>query len=442
MSDWLDKDSYECMTSVLEWQKMEMNSEFATPPTFYIPDHVLISGKMYEYVKSLRPYLKMFPGIKLVNKHLKSLSLEDFDLMIQTRVISKRFSGLQQTCISKLSEDISEDRTISLQEFVDQHPDSITGSVVDCLRRYGRRGCTFKQISESDPARVVDVRKTGLQWDLDKENGTGALTSGQMKSSLLFGSKYSMSPFCGEEGNLMSLNMHLYGNPKVWYLPVQSDIQRIENIMSLFPEAENCRVYHRHKYNFLNMSMFRSLDTPIPIFKVVQHPGEILLTNSFHQEIDMGFNATIKVNIYLDNSDLNKSELGGFCGTDCTFVEKSRILGEVDQDTGMKCHLCPIKNTFTSSLGYEKHMRKHKIFGKKGTCPFCKKEFGSVEKHVKSKHKENISMQVCGLCRGFFISNTDFRNHWTRDHKKGERNCKTCNTEVESMVNAKTHNCS
>ena len=328
------------LSSPSDWLTMEKNFEFATPPTFYIPDEMLEKGRLLEYLKSIKPYLDIFPIVKLTNKNLKALLLEDFNFLVEVEVAVKRFAGLQKSPVGDII--VKSTDNVLLQEYVDeQRNKTALESMKDFLSPYGRRGHKFKYIENvEDPSKIVDVKKSGLKWDLDSENGIEDPLPGISQSTLYFGSKNAVFPFHAEEGNLMSLNYHLYGEPKVWYSPVQQAIPRIEEMLALFPEAEDCKVYHRHKHNFLNMSMFRNLDVPIPIFKTEQKPGEIVITNSFHQGINKGFNVNVAVNVVLDKNDYNKPELGSFCGPDCKYQVKSQLLGIQEKDTGLECDLC------------------------------------------------------------------------------------------------------
>ena len=433
------------LCSPSDWQKMEGNFEFATPPTFYIPDEMLENGKLQEYLKSIRPYLDIFPIVKLTNKNLKAMLLDDFNLLVETEVAVKKFDGLQKSPVGEIT--VTSKDPVMLQDYVNEQIEkSALKTVNDFLTPYGRRGHSFKYIENvEDPSRIVDVKKSGLKWDLDKENGIEEELQGISLSTLYFGSKNAIFPFHGEEGNLMSLNYHLYGEPKVWYSPVQQAIHRVEDILALFPCADSCKVYHRHKHNFLNMSMFRHLDVPIPIFKTEQKPGEIVITNSFHQGINKGFNINIAVNVVLDKNDFNRPELGSFCGPDCKYEVKSQLLGRLEMDTGLECQICRDHSPFKSSKGYKKHMLKeHKIViparEPVGKCPICSKKLANIEDHVKKQHK-NRPLQICGLCRNGFKNSTAFLKHWTSSHKKGNRKCKTCKETVDAMSDAQFHNC-
>lgn len=108
--------------------------------------------------------------------------------------------------------------------------------------------------------------------------------------------------FCAhiEDCNLGSLNQHLYGAPKVWYVIRPEDAAKFErlfhNLLSDKFEYQ-CWTPLKHKCFMITPWVLDSYEISYSLY--VQHPGEIMLTTygAYHFGFNTGFNVCEATNI-------------------------------------------------------------------------------------------------------------------------------------------------
>lgn len=116
--------------------------------------------------------------------------------------------------------------------------------------------------------------------------------------SLLIGTQGSIFPLHTEDEDLLSVNIHLYGDVKIWrIIPPKYYEQVIDQIQSkINHEYPNCNNPLRHKNIFVRTDWLENRQ--IPFETVHQEPGEmiILLARTFHQGFNVGNNVAEAVN--------------------------------------------------------------------------------------------------------------------------------------------------
>jgi jumonji domain-containing protein 2 len=103
------------------------------------------------------------------------------------------------------------------------------------------------------------------------------------------------SVFCAhtEDMNLLSINYHHAGAPKVWYaVAAGEDAQRMEQFCEgHYHQAKTgCPEYLRHKRCLISPAILKK--SGIPFTRMVQYPGDVMITfpGSYHFGFNTGFN--------------------------------------------------------------------------------------------------------------------------------------------------------
>jgi hypothetical protein len=174
----------------------------------------------------------------------------------------------------------------------------------------------WKNISFSQPLYGSDVPGSLMDrsefassaWNLNRLDslltqvlGSQVEIPGITKSYLYFGTWKSTFAWHVEDMNLYSINYHHFGAPKLWYAVPTSKADNMETVMaSLFPSLhKECSSFLRHKTSVVSPSILQSHG--IPITRVIQYPGEFIVTmpRSYHAGFNFGFNCNEAVNFAL-----------------------------------------------------------------------------------------------------------------------------------------------
>ena len=412
--------------------------------TIEIPRHSLEEGRMLPYLKSLSRYIDRQPITKFRSSSFK-FDEDDFDLKPIANVTTKKFHGFQDSPVSNL-------------EFMGSKEQVVQDYIWEQLRKEERNGIgtvqnffegsykskTFQYMENFEhPERIFSLNKYGCKWNLREECNLPKGISGISSPWFYVGSRYSLFPLHLEDNNLRSLNIHLGGAPKVWFGFHFEDIGTVEQILQQFEPAQDCMYYHRHKNYFINPAIFTKIRETVPVYSVIQHPGEMILTNSFHQGINLGVNYNIAINFMLSSKDFKMANNGKYCLQDCKYKEKRSIIKEIRLGYCLTCEFCCKK--FTSSKGIRKHyLMQHKEpfpETKKFPCGLCGKPLRKPEVHLKNYHQIDLPNEMCGLCRQTFRTQTDVLKHWTREHHKNNRTCKFCDETFDQLQDAQYHYC-
>ena len=412
--------------------------------TIEIPKHALEEGKMLPYLRSLTRYIDRQPITKLKSSTFK-FAEEDFNFNVIANVTSKKFHGFQNSPVSNLEYMTKEEQTI--QNYIWKQLKKEKRQGIGNVRNFfesSYRKQTFQYMENYEhPEKIFDFNKHGCKWNLTEESNLPIGLSGISSPWFYIGSRYSVFPLHVEDNNLRSLNIHLGGAPKVWYGFHLDDCSTVEKILQQFEPAKECLYYHRHKEHFINPAIFSKIKETVPVYSVIQNPGEMILTNSFHQGFNLGVNYNIAINFMLDSKDFRMSNSAGYCGADCKYDEKRSILEDIRLGYCLTCDECSKK--FTSHKGLKDHyMNQHgkeiPKGAKLGTCGLCQKPFAQPEIHLKNYHRLDLPFEMCGLCRTKFKNQTEVRKHWRRVHSKN-RTCMFCDKTFYSLQDAQYHEC-
>ena len=245
-----------------------------------------------------------------------------------------------------------------------------------------------------------------------------------------------------EDGNQRSLNYQVFGKQKVWYGVDKENIPKVQDFLrkKCKYESEMCPVFHRHKQSFIDMAELAKEN--IPVYKVVQNPGDIIITNSFHQGVNLGYNLNVAINIFLGiKEEINFISRGGHCPADCKYDNKSLILNDLKRGLNLElsCQVDGCDKMYISANGLNKHLKKEhgqKIEtneNQQWKCSLCGENSKKPEDHIRSKHLDALSVH-CTLCRKIFQSKMALKKHWRESHKT-DRKCKVkkCKAEAEKF---------
>ena len=427
--------------------KMIETEYFGSTPTIKIPWHSLEQGQMIPYLRSLerRKILDRGPFLKLSSQAFE-FHENDFNFNVVGEVNTKKFMGFQNSSVSSLEFVTSEEMII--QDYIDKQVEIDKEKGRGTIRTFFEQSYlqqTFQYMENFKyPQMIFDFDKYGCNWNLSEECNLPGGLSGISSPWFYVGSRHSLFPLHLEDNNLRSINIHLGGKPKVWIGFHQDDIETVENILQQFQPANDCMFYHRHKHHFINPGIFTHIYDSVPVYMAVQHPGEAILTNSFHQGFNLGVNYNLAINFMLSSKDFKMANNGRYCGQDCKYDEKRSILKDIRLGYCLTCDICSKK--FTSSKGLKEHYPKaHKQSfpetAKLGTCGLCGKSFRQPEVHLKNHHKIDLPKEMCGLCRQTFRNQTEVRKHWTSEHHKRNRTCNFCEETFDRLQDAQYHNC-
>mmetsp|Transcript_2339 Transcript_2339/g.7105 ORF Transcript_2339/g.7105 Transcript_2339/m.7105 type:complete len:460 (+) Transcript_2339:156-1535(+) len=148
------------------------------------------------------------------------------------------------------------------------------------------------------------------KWNLEKFSNDSLL--GMIRSSgdpdicgvnlpmLYVGHAFSMFGWHIEDNALYSLNYMHKGSAKTWYGVPGHEAQKLEKLAkSLFEQKDDlsCRLYQ--KLSMISPNLL--LDAGIPVYELVQRPGEFVITmpRSYHSGFSHGFNVGEAVNFAL-----------------------------------------------------------------------------------------------------------------------------------------------
>ena len=236
----------------------------------------------------------------------------------------------------------------------------------------------------------------------------------------------SVFPIHLEDNNLGSINIHIKGAPKVWYLVHPEDKEEfICRLKFKFSnEYNNCNTYHRHKTLFVN-PVDVLLGMKIPVQRIVQKEGDTVVTwpGTFHWGINLGQNITMAVN-YLPRGMEGRQEIlaARVCLPKCEqptinlniqrVVQINKIFPCMNAPECQKMFSTPQSVKFHMLTGHKKIIRLEEIPHVK--CPSCFAPVKDLKKHqTKCIKPIKVSCNLCGKL--------------TDDLKKHFKDCKKCN---------------
>ena len=231
---------------------LEVCGKFGQPPLARILS--VEDGKAENMHSVLRSVQEKFKDSAFIKIHCPSLKEMSFDPGRTTANTSfKAFQGFQDgDFLAELKEEKTQHERIKTFQQSGQVKGTITEE--EFYQKYYTSGVKFKYVeSFENPMRVLS-NNTEFNWIANLENNTGipGNYSGISTPWLYVGEAASMFPFHVEDGNLLSLNFHISGAPKLWYGVLPEDIPKVEEILKEHPAASKCGSYFRHKLHFID----------------------------------------------------------------------------------------------------------------------------------------------------------------------------------------------
>ena len=149
------------------------------------------------------------------------------------------------------------------------------------------------------PESYLKMSETDIQWDLNSEHGLGnEMLPGINTPMGYIGSKYSGFCIHQEDGDLLSFNVHMGGEDKIWWAVPKIMEEKFKAILKEFPIAKECSNYLRHKCHFINPAELRRRN--IIVYEVIQKAGDIVVTNGYHMGGNLGWNLNIAINFAIE----------------------------------------------------------------------------------------------------------------------------------------------
>ena len=288
------------------------------------------------------------------------------------------------------------------------------------------------------------MKSLPVQWDMRSENGllNGETYEGINTPNLYIGSPGSPFSYHEEDGDLISINFHIEGEPKEWFGVDRSEGPEMYKVLSKTKAAKDCKFFVRHKAHFVNMNALKRQS--ITVYQHTQKPGDIIVTKGFHQGGNQGFNMNIAVNAAIEGEDWSYSCIQEAdetsCDPKCRYKEKAVALPKLAPKM-VECVECNKK--FDSDAGKKKHDRdKHNE--RRGTqCKYCKQSVKKIITHIKEKHLHLVPKVRCKLCLELFQNNWEFNKHWKEKTKtnSGNRQCNFCRKKFRIKKDALNHIC-
>ncbi len=138
---------------------------------------------------------------------------------------------------------------------------------------------------------------------------------GNKNSSVFLGEYGTVFAAHKEEHNLFAFNIHLGGYPKVWYVIPESQEQKFEKAvkehfrstgvkkkLNNYYVNVDCEYLVYHKMHLFSPEFLARKG--IEFNRLVQFPGEVIITNAIHFGVNLGKNINEAANFVLDESSL------------------------------------------------------------------------------------------------------------------------------------------
>lgn len=427
-------------TVLLSYEEMERLQYWTVPPVHFMTESEE-QMTMLNFVDSLSNRLASEPFVRVHSSALSKVKM--FPANHEVDVAIKKFGGFSGTGIAQVK-DINIKRKVLLRDYISEVKNQNIITQQDFLSNYSKTPFQFEYLSNVPvPENLFNFAEAGVKWNLNNCGITGNF-DGINSPWLYVGTPGSVAPFHLEDGNLRSLNLHLGGAPKVWYGVHNEDIKKVENILRNFSDSKKCSAFWRHKQHFLDMSLLAR--EKIPIYRVTQHPGDFILTNSFHQVVNEGYNVNIAVNIWVGPKEILYTQNGSYCDINCRIKKRSIYLNTVKEiKLPIECTHCEL--SFRSVEGLKNHKKKcfasRQVQDLTHKCPICLKKVSQLDKHIKRQHNHLIHV-FCVLCRKKYPNKESLEDHWKKYHLKNDiKKCTFCDSfQAQSPIDIyEEHDC-
>lgn len=185
----------------------------------------------------------------------------------------------------------------------------------------------WKKVTYNPPTYCADVAgslfdKSHWGWDVSRLDSLLSRTlkrknitlKGVNSAYLYFGMWRSLFAWHTEDLDLYSVNYLHFGAPKFWYAIAPEDRERFEILaQGMVPEMwRACPEFLRHKELLISPTLLEQ--NGIPFTRMVQHPGEFVVTypGSYHSGFNTGFNCAESCN-FATEAWVEYGECAGSC---------------------------------------------------------------------------------------------------------------------------------
>ena len=414
---------------------------FMTAPTFYVDRSELKKGEMQKTMKKYARIIKEHPITVLRPKSLKLPSLKSPDR--KTIIVTKKeVEGFQSGPLSYIFE-VDKTNEQNMQDYVTNSKEEGISTRQEFLENLFNGSTQTYSEGNANPEAYLNMSESSVKWDLNKEHGLGnEKLTGITTTMGYIGKKNSVFPMHQEDGDLLSLNIHLGGAGKIWWAVPKSMQREFQDFLKEFPMTKECHNYLRHKCHIINPAEL--IRRNILVYEVIQQEGDIVVTNGYHMGGNFGCNINIAINFTICDELWTKMLISEAqatnCNSDCKFTEKSQTLQNL-QIKLSKCGKC--KKSFNSDLGKKQHEDVCLGGSRDSKCPYCSKVVKHIIKHAKKMHKDADLPQICTLCRLLFQNSSELRNHWKNKIKtnRQERKCDFCFKKFRKFDEGMNHHC-
>lgn len=414
---------------------------FGRPPTRILSRDEEKAENILEVIRNIDSQLLDMPFVKLHSTSIEgqiNFNPGQFEAEVSKKIFGGFLRGNDITTLStKLDRSGKTVQSTELMtEYITRSQRMWKVSEQEMYLRYYEKKHSFDYIeSFKEPRSVLNTEFSNFTWTNCKKEDVGieGHHPGINTPWLFIGQPKSFFPWHLEDGNLQSINIMLEGQPKYWFGVRNSDIGKVEDILRGTQEAANCPSFFRHKSHYIDLRLF--YDKKIPIFSCIQEPGDIILTNSFHQGFNVGYNVNWAINVFGGTKlEYSYSGRGSHCPASpaCNYQSKSNFMNHVyNLDLKIKCPISGcISKPYQRSNSLRIHLRN--VHGQKlpdivGECPLCEAKTKQPDTHLVEKHKDELPKVWCTLCRVKFGNKKSLEEHYKENHEsKGDYKCKSC----------------
>ena len=423
--------------ATLTMETLNKKNLFGGVPVYILSPEEESQKDLKAVIRNLPTDYTNLPLVKLHSPSLAKFKLENLKSTdLEVRIKEKKFMNMKGKWIGTI-----DNTDVESQDFTSYRKlyENKKTSVKHFFEKTMKRKNIFRYLTA--PIKMEDVDLGSFCWDLESngifEGEEDSDFDGINTTWIYAGNSGVPFEFHLEDANMRSLNIHLFGESKIWFAVDNKNIPKVEELLRKHCdyESELCPVFYRHKHSFVDMGIFASEN--IPVYKVEQNPGDIIITNSFHQGFNLGFNLNIAVNIFTGIGEEYKFiDNGQHCPANCEYEnEKSVIFNGLKNELLLEFNCKKCGDIFKSARGLAEHLKK-KCTKKSSEdrlwkCPMCDKHSTKAEDHINNNHSNVLSV-YCTLCRKRFGRRPILKEHWRTVHKN-DKGCKVKNCEAKAI---------
>ena len=263
------------------------NVEFQSIPTYTITHEDCSKGNLQHILRKFMSEHVPMIALRLDRQPvLPKMIQESFDNKMLT-VTTKKVEGFGCDSISSMFEHGEASEQLAIKYAFESMAEGI--STRDELYENLFCGPFMQKYCEANeqPENFLNFSRSTFQWDLAAENNLPKVNIPGVTTPFFYiGTRNTYYPFHQEGGNLISINIHCGGKPKLWWCVPNSEYEKVRELFKYSEFFNHCSQFLRHKSFLLNPAFLKANN--IQVFEFVQRFGEIVVTNSWHQGGNLG----------------------------------------------------------------------------------------------------------------------------------------------------------